>query len=183
MIRTDLLLFSVQHDPALLDSARRSADAGLAAWTDPATGTLQKTEPSPRFTHLLCEALLRLYDATHDLHYLNAVRRQAAFIVRHARAPGGGYRDNWTAAPPALDARQELIESASAARLFWLLAPYPDVDELYGGGMAAAKDGRLADARVLLHQAVDSDPEAVEAQQALQRLLSAEKREGEPPGL
>ncbi len=157
MVRTDVLLFQLRHDPADLAAARRSADAGLAAWTDPATGSLQKTEGSPRFTHLFCEALLRLYDATHDVRYLNAVRREASFASRYVRDPAGGYRDDWTTAPPQPGARKALIESASAARLFWLLAPYPDVDQLDAASAQAKKQGHLALAKSLSQQALDSE--------------------------
>lgn len=176
MIRTDVLFYDLGHNPDDLREARRVADAALAAWTDPATGSLQKTENSPRFTHLLCEALLSLYDATHDLKYLNAVRRQAAFGYRVARDPAGGYRDHWTVDPPKPDERKSLIENASAARLFWMLAPYQDVDELSAAGVKAAANKQDARAELLLHQAFDSDPQAVEAGFRLWRVLTREKK-------
>ncbi len=157
MIRTDVLLYQLRHDPADLAAARRSADAGLAAWTDPATGSLQKTENAPRFTHLFCESLLRLYDVTQDVRYLNAVRREASFVSHYVRDPAGGYRDDWTTAPPQPGARKLLIESASAARLFWLLAPYPDVDQLDAASAQANKQGHFALAKSLHQQALDSE--------------------------
>ena len=126
MIRTDLLLYRLKGDRSYLAEARRLSDASLTAWTDPATGTLQKTEDSPRFTNYLCEALLRLYDATHDVKYLNAVRRQADYAYAHVRDPQGGYWDHWKDKSHAPDERKSLIENASVARLFWLLAPYPE---------------------------------------------------------
>ena len=64
MIQADLWLYALQHRRADLVEAKRLADAGLTAWTNPATGSLQKTESSTRFTVYFCEALLRLYDAT-----------------------------------------------------------------------------------------------------------------------
>ena len=97
MIRTDLLLYQIKRDKSYLTEARRLSDAGLAAWTDPATGTLQKTENSPRFSNYFCESLLRLYDETHDVKYLNAVRRQADYAYAHVRDPQGGYWDDWKA--------------------------------------------------------------------------------------
>ena len=176
MIRANILLFQLQHDRAALAEARREADAGLAAWTDPATGSLQKTEDSPRFTHLFCEALLRLYDVTHDRAYLNAVRRQAAFGYRYARDPQGGYWDHWVTTPHNPDERKSLIENASAARLFWLLTPYPDVDELTDAGTKAAAAGKDRQAESFLRQAADSDPDAVEADYRLWQVLTREKR-------
>ncbi len=126
MIRADVLLFQLRHDRASLAEARRLADAGLVAWTDPATGSLQKTEGSTRFTIWFCESLLRLYDATHEVKYLDAVRHQAAFGYKYARDPQGGYWDHWVTTPHDPNERKTLIENAAAARLFWLLAPYPE---------------------------------------------------------
>ena len=126
MIRTDLLLYGLNHDAAYVKEARRVGDAGLAAWADPATGSLQKTEDGPRFSIYFAEALLRLYDQTHDRKYLDAVRREADFAYHHARDPEGGYWNNWKRDSHSPDERKELIENASAARLFWLLTPYPE---------------------------------------------------------
>ena len=179
MIRSHVLLYQLRHTPADLVEARREADAGLAAWTDPATGSLQKTEDSPRFTHLFCEALLRLYDVTHDVKYLNAVRQQAAFAYQYARNPLGGYRDHWKVTVRDPDAPESLIENASAARLFWLLAPYPDPAELTLAGRTAAGLGKEAQAEALLRQAVDSDRNAVESRFYLWKVLTREKKKPE----
>ncbi|MBC8136465.1 MAG: AGE family epimerase/isomerase, partial [Fibrella sp.] len=126
MIRTDVLFYQLTGDKASLVSARQSADTGLAAWTDPATGSLHKTDASPIFTHLFCEALLRLYDVTKDKKYLEAAQKEADFSYRFARDPKGGYWNDWNAKEHPADERKKLIVNASAARLFWLLAPYPE---------------------------------------------------------
>ena len=63
------------------------------------------------------------------MKYLNAVRRQAEYAYAHVRDPQGGYWDDWKAASHAPDERKSLIENASVARLFWLLAPYPEADK------------------------------------------------------
>ena len=175
MIRADVLLYQLRGTKPDLAEARRMADASLAFWTDPATGSLQKTEDSPRFTHLLCESLLRLYDVTHDVRYLNAVRREAAFAARYARDPSGGYWDHWTTQPHAPGETKSLIENASAARLFWLLAPYPDPAELTAAGRKAAGHGQEAEAESLLRQAAGSDPDAVESRFYLYKVLARTK--------
>jgi rhamnogalacturonyl hydrolase YesR len=179
MIRTDVLLYQLRHTGLDLQEARRMADAGLAAWTDPATGSLQKTEDSPRFTHLFCESLLRLYDVTQDVRYLNAVRQQAAFGDKYARDPSGGYWDRWVTTPHRADETKSLIENASAARLLWLLSPYPDSQELTTSGRAAAGRGQEASAEGLLRQATDSDPNAVEARFYLWKVLTRAKKKPE----
>lgn len=176
MIRSHVLLFQLRHTPADLAEAKREADAGLLAWTDPATGSLQKTEDTPRFTHLFCEALLRLYDVSHDVRYLNAVRRQAAFATQYAQDPRGGYRDHWKVVVEHPDAPQSLIENASAARLFWLLTPYPDPAELTVAGRIAAGKGKETQAESLLHQAVDSDKNAVESRYYLWKVLTRARK-------
>ncbi len=176
MIRAHVLLYQLRHTPADLTEARREADAGLAAWTDPATGSLQKTENSPRFTHLFCEALLRLYDVSHEAKYLNAVRQQAAFAYRYVRDPKGGYRDHWTVVVKDPDAPKSLIENASTARLFWLLAPYPDPAELTLAGRTAAGQGKESQAEGLLRQAADSDRDAAESRYYLWKVLVREKK-------
>ena len=176
MIYTDVLLYQLKKDKKSLAEARRVADAGIAVWTDPATVSLQRTENAPRFTHLFCESLLRLYDATKDVKYLNAVRRQAAYAHRVARDPQGGYWDNWKATTHAPDERKTLIENASAARLFWLLAPYKDTDELLKAGKQAESAGQYKKAEDLYRQAANSDNEAAEARHRLAVVLQAQKK-------
>ncbi len=176
MIYTKVLLYQLRGDKTALTEARRHADAGLAAWTDTATGSLQKTEDAPRFTHLFCESLLRLYDATKDVKYLNAVRRQASYAYRYARDPKGGYWDKWKVVTHSPDERKSLIENASAARLLWLLAPYQDTDELLEAGKQAVSKGENSKAEGLLRQAADSDAEAVEARYRLRDVLLRQKK-------
>ncbi len=177
MIYTKVLFFQLRHDTKSLADARRLADAGLAAWTDPVTGSLQKTEDAPRFTHLFCEALLRLYDVTKNIKYLNAVRRQASFAYRYARDPQGGYWDKWKiVARRSPDEPKSLIENASAARLFWLLAPYQDTDELLEAGKQAVAKKQDSKAEGLFRQAVDSDVEAVEARYYLRGALLRQRK-------
>jgi uncharacterized protein YyaL (SSP411 family) len=135
MIRTDVLLYEFLKDKQYLADARKSADAGIKAWVDPATGAIAD---SARFNHLFAEALLRLYEVTKDVRYLNVVRSHAAFGDRHVRDPKGGYGNAWARDRNKPDAPKELIENAGAARLLWLLAKYPDADELLAAGVRAA---------------------------------------------
>lgn len=174
MIRTDTLLYQTKHDKAYLKNAERMADASIAEWQDPKTGAFAN---DALFTHLLCEALLRLYDVDHQVRYLNAVRRHAAYGDRHVRdAQNGGYWSNWHTTERKPDERKSLIENAADARLLWLLTPYQDVDELYDSGVKAAGQGKNAQAETLLRQATASDAEAVEAHYRLWRVLTREKK-------
>lgn len=172
MIQADVLLFETRGNGAALREAERVADAAITTWQDPATGAFAD---GASFNHLLCEGLLRLYDADHRVGYLNAVRRHAAATDRrlHDRA-NGGYWSDWSHGVHKPGERKSLLDNASEARLFWLLAPYPDVDALTLQGVRAAGRGKDAAAEPLLRQAADSDTRAVEARYRLWRVLGRE---------
>ena len=174
MIEADVLLFQIQHDPKALAEAERSADAALVVWQDPETGRFQDDAV---FTHLLCESLIRLYEADHKVVYLNAVRRHAAYGYRSVRdAAQGGYWSSWNRSEHKPDDPKTLLENASDARIFWLLAPYPDSDALNAKGIQAAGQGKDAQAEQWLRQSADSDTEAVEARFRLWKVLGREKK-------
>ncbi len=177
MIEADVLLAQTRGDRPAMRRAERSADAAIAAWQDPKTGAFNNNAD---FTHLLCEALIQLYQADHNVAYLDAVRRYAAFGSRYVRdAQGGGYWNDWKVESHAPDEPKALLQEASDARLFWLLAPYPDGDQLAASAYRALGAGRLAAAQDLLQQAADSDTEAVEPRYHLWRLLLREHKGAE----
>jgi uncharacterized protein YyaL (SSP411 family) len=120
---------------------------------------LEKGEDSPLFVQFLCEALLRTYDITHDVKYLNAVRREASYAYKVGRDPQGGYWEHWTDKPHDPAERKTLIINASAARIFWLLTAYPDDEQLTKDGISAASKGKLGKAEDLLQQALGQQPE------------------------
>jgi rhamnogalacturonyl hydrolase YesR len=167
MITTNLLLYKRTNDLYYLTEARRIGDASLAYWTDPGTGSLQRSDGGPIFTHLLCESFINLYETTHDVKYLNAVRREAAFAYRYARDPQGGYWEHWTTAAQAPNQTKTLMTNASAAYIFWLLAPYPDVAALTDSALKSQAAGDDAKAESLFQEAVDSDPGDVYAAKKL----------------
>jgi uncharacterized protein YyaL (SSP411 family) len=154
MIRSSVGLWRATKESKYLQEARREADAALKQWVNPQTGSFAD---SARFNHLLSEALLITYEATRDVKYLNAVRRDADFGYRYVRDPeNGGYWNQWKAENHASGERKSLIENASVARLFWLLTPYPDVEELQSQAQAADRRGDRKTAIRLLQQALDS---------------------------
>jgi rhamnogalacturonyl hydrolase YesR len=175
-ISADLLLYRRLKDRSYLNDAIDIGNAALAYWTDPDTGSLQRYDDQPIFSHLLCQSFIELYQATHDIKYLDAVRREASFAYRYGRDSDGGYRDHWTVNPQQLDQTKSLIGNASAAYLFWLLAPYPDVDQLTADGQNAVADGDEAAAEGLFRQAVDSDPEDSDAKAMLDQTLTREHK-------
>jgi hypothetical protein len=144
MIRANLGLWRVTKDAKYLAEARRMSDASLAKWVEPQSGAFGD---GARFNHLLAEALLQTYEATQDIKYLNAVRRHADFGYRYVRdVRDGGYFNNWDAEHRNPNESKTMIENASVARLYWLLVPYDDVEELRTKGDEAFKngDGRAA---------------------------------------
>jgi len=176
-IRTDLLLYEASGIKQYLAEARRMADAAIERWVDPETGAMQN---SPRFTHLLSEALLQLHDATREPKYLNVVRRYADYAYVHGRHPEGGYRERW-GREPGPDDRRLLIENASMARLFWLLSKYPDADELVATAEKRIADREWSRAEPLLRQAMETAPEDLRAHvrylEVLQRRKKADEAE------
>ena len=154
MIRANIGLWRATKDPKYLAEVRRVSDASLKRWVQPQSGAFND---SARFNHLLSEALLGSYEVTKDLKYLNAVRRHADFGTRYVRdVRDGGYWNSWDADPRSLTQRKTLIENSSVARLFWLLVPYPDVEELRARGEAAAKRGDTKTALSFFQQALAS---------------------------
>jgi hypothetical protein len=175
-ISADLLLYNRLKDESYLHDAIAIGNAALAHWTDPATGSLQRYDDQPIFSHLLCQSFIELYQATHDLKYLDAVRREASFAYRYGRDSDGGYRDHWTVNPAQAGQSKALIGNASAAYLFWILAPYPDVDDLKAAAQKAVASGDDATAEGLFQQAVDSDPQDTDAQTMLEQTLIRERK-------
>ena len=158
MLRNNVQLYKVTNDPKYLNEARRVADASLDYFTK-ADG---KFADDPKFNNWLCEALLMTYQATDDIKYLNAVRRHADYGYRNGRdASDGGYWDNWSATSHAPDERKTLIENSSAARIFWLLAPYDDLEQLRAKTLTALKNGDTKTALNYYQQVLASDSSVV----------------------
>jgi uncharacterized protein YyaL (SSP411 family) len=157
MIWANVLYYQLKNDQPSLKEAERLADASIDHWTDPDTGALQKGEDSFLFSHLLCESFLRLYDVTHDRKYLNAVRRTASFAYRHLRDSSGEY---WGSVKEtqAHTGSKSLINIAAIARVYWLLAKYPDPDDIYKSAANLIEKKDDADIVEQLKLVVDSDP-------------------------
>ena len=154
MMRSAIGLWRATKDAKYLNDARRMADSSITYWADPHTGGFRD---GAKFNHLLSEALITVFEATKDIKYLNAVRRDADFAYRHVRdVENGGYWNDWREKNHAPDERKTLIENSSVARLFWMLSPYADVEQLRAQAEAASKKGDSKTALSLLRQAIDS---------------------------
>ncbi len=163
MIRSNLGLWRATKDGKYLREARRSADASLRRWVQ-VGGAFND---DAKFNNWLSEALVMTFEATRDPKYLNAVRRHADFGYRYGRDARGGYFDKWNALKRAPGERKTLIENAGAARIFWLLEPYPDGDELRERGKAAARAGNKRLSLDFLRQARESTAGTVTLRKSL----------------
>ena len=154
MIRANVGLYQATKNPKYLAEARREADAAISHWADSQTGGFAD---DAKFNHLLSEALLETYEATKDVKYLNAVRRDADFAWRYVHdSKANGFWNQWKKANHSADEPKTMIENAAAARLFWLLAPYQDVEELRAAGEKALGAKDTPKAADLFSQALNS---------------------------
>jgi uncharacterized protein YyaL (SSP411 family) len=154
MIHANISLWRAVKDDKYLTEARRLADASLQQWVNAQTGAFAD---GAGFNHVLADALLMVYEETKDLRYLNAVRRHADFTYRYLRdEQNGGYWSEWKNGKHEDNEAKTLMDNASAARLFWLLAPYLDVEELKERSEAATRDGDTKTALSYTEQAAAS---------------------------
>jgi uncharacterized protein YyaL (SSP411 family) len=139
MIRANIDLWRATKEDKYLTEAHRLADASLEHWIKPQTGAFAD---AAGLNHILAEALLMVYEETKDLKYLNAVRRHADFTYRYLRdEQNGGYWSEWKNGKHEDTEPKTLMDNAATARLFWLLVPYPDIEELKEKSETAANDG------------------------------------------
>lgn len=119
MIRANCLFHRITGDRKYLAEAQRIAHAAEQMWVDRSTGAI--TDEAP-FAHLLCEAFLALHDEDHDSRWLNISRRAAAFLHERVKDSNGHYGRRWDTPPDKPLATWRLIDDASAARAYWMLA-------------------------------------------------------------
>jgi uncharacterized protein YyaL (SSP411 family) len=166
MLRANLGLYRATGEKAYLAEAQRLAQASVREFVNPKTSAFRD---EANFSHLLVEAFLDLYRETKEPYLLDYARRNAAFVYRHVRDPkDDGYWTRWEIAPERKEDRKTLMANAPVARLFWLLAPYPDVDELAEQGRDRLVRGDRAGARRRFEEAAAGDPDFAPAREALQ---------------
>jgi uncharacterized protein YyaL (SSP411 family) len=168
MLRANLGLYRQTREATYLTEAKRLARASEREFVNKETGAFRD---NALFSHLLVEAFLDLYKETREPYLLGRARRNAAFAYRYLRDQSdGGYWSDWKIVPNRNEPRKKLIENAAVARMFWLLAPYPDVDELVAQGHAVLRQGDRKQARALFEQALSGDPDFAPARAALAAL-------------
>jgi Glycosyl hydrolase family 76 len=119
MIRANCLLFELKGDKKYLSEAQRLARAAETHWIVPETGAVKD---SGKFGHMLLEALLAVGWTDRDPHWLDIVRKSAAYVHESVRDPNGRYARRWDRKQTEALATFQLIDQASAARAFFVLA-------------------------------------------------------------
>jgi uncharacterized protein YyaL (SSP411 family) len=122
MLRASCLLYDATREKRYLDEAERIATAARAHWVDPQTGALKAGGP---FAHLLSEAFLALYDADHDATWLDVSRRALTFVHDKVRDANGHYATSWSTPVTAPLTKFSLLDQASVARAYLVLAQEP----------------------------------------------------------
>jgi rhamnogalacturonyl hydrolase YesR len=122
MLRANSLFYAITQEKRYLDEAQRIAHAAEAHWVRPETGAIAE---GGWFAHLLCEAFLSLYDQDKDAHWLQLVRRAVGYVHDHVRDPNGYYAVNWSTPQTIQQEKVPLLNEASAARAFLVVARYP----------------------------------------------------------
>lgn len=121
MIRANCLLYAITGTKSYLTEAQRIAHASVAHWVRPETGAMADTG---KFAHLLCEALLFLYEQDRDFTWLHTVERALTFVHEQLRDPSGYYGDNWARPQTTSQQKTSLLNQASVARAFLVMARY-----------------------------------------------------------
>ena len=119
MLRTNLSLWKGTNEKHYLTEANRIAIASEKVFVEPST---QAFRDEANFSHLLVEAFLALHGET-KAPYLRA-RAEACgnFAWTHLRDSDGGHWTKWRIEPNRQQTRKRLMDNASVARLYWLLA-------------------------------------------------------------
>ncbi len=124
MLRANLDLYRFTKDRRYREEAQRLGQASEKEFVNPRTGAFRD---EANFSHLLAEAFLDLYRETKEPYLLRRVQQCATFVYKYVRDPkDGGYWTKWEIIPNRNEERKTLMTNASVARLFWLLADYPD---------------------------------------------------------
>jgi uncharacterized protein YyaL (SSP411 family) len=119
MIRASCLFYEITGEPKYLAEAQRIARAAEEHWIVPSTGAVRD---SGKFGHMLMEALVTLGQVDGDPRWLSVASKSAEYVHENVRDPNGRYAHRWDR--PQKDALESfmLIDQASAARLYFVLA-------------------------------------------------------------
>ncbi len=119
MIEVNVEMHRATGEYRYLDEAVQIARAAESHWVDGLTGAIVD---DAAFAQHLADAFLVLYRQTGDRHWRDQVERAVRFLHDRGSDQNGYYGSSWGAMPAAPLPAARLIDAASAARAYWLLA-------------------------------------------------------------
>ena len=120
MLRSNLALWKATGERAYLTEANRIAEASERVFVEPTTNAFRD---EANFSHLLVEAFLELHQETHAPYLRARAEACGNFAWTQLRDPSdGGHWTKWRIEKDRKQARKLLMDNASIARLYWLLA-------------------------------------------------------------
>lgn len=121
MIRANALFHEITGDPAYLQEAQRVARAAEAHWMEEREDGVAVADGG-RFAHMLVESFLAVQDQDGDPRWSKIAERTLAFVHARVRDPNGRYANRWDRPQTEPLGRLTLLDAASAARAFWVVA-------------------------------------------------------------
>ncbi len=118
MIRANVLFHEIKGEQRYLEEAKRISDAAVKHWVRDHGGIAD----GGRFAHFLVEAFLELHRVDGDERWLNHARNALTFLHANVRDPNGRYGHRWDREVTAPLRQIMLLDQASAARAFWVMA-------------------------------------------------------------
>lgn len=119
MIRANCLLFEQSKEIKYLAEAQRIARAAEFRWIDSKSGAI---DDAGKFAHMLLESLLAVRRHDGDSHWLQTCERCVTFVHEELQDRRGHYPSRWEERPSRPARSIELIDQASAARAFLVVA-------------------------------------------------------------
>lgn len=119
MIRANCLLFEIKQDLAFLEETRRLSQASVDYWIDAETGAMSD---SGKFAHMLLEALLAVDKLDANSDWKPTVSKSLTYVHDQLRESRGRYPRRWDGRRDRDASTMTLLDQASAARAFFVLA-------------------------------------------------------------
>lgn len=119
MLRANLDLWRATRESGYLTEAKRIAQASEKTFVEPSTNAFRD---EANFSHLLVEAFLELHKETREPYLKARAEACGTFAWTHLRDTDGGHFTKWRIEPGRKQERKTLMDNASVARLYWLLA-------------------------------------------------------------
>jgi uncharacterized protein YyaL (SSP411 family) len=119
MMRANCLLYEIKGEAKYLAEAQRIARAAETQWIVPETGAVKD---GGKFGHMLLEAFVAVGRADRDPHWLDVARKSATYVHANVRDPNGRYAHRWDRPQGEALGSYMLIDQASAARVYFVIA-------------------------------------------------------------